>query len=105
MKHIWSGVFTFSVLALTLVVALELQRATFKTSLLARCGDIEPNPGPLGREGEIPPCHIRKNHDEYYDLLNIELEQVDDSHVLGEFKWYLLHTFKCLYMLITHINY
>ena len=53
MKNIWSGVFTFSVLALSLVVALELDRATFQASLLARCGDIEPNPGPLGREGEM----------------------------------------------------
>ena len=53
MKHIWSCVFTFSVLALSLVVALELQRATFQSSLLARCGDIEPNPGPLPREGDM----------------------------------------------------
>ena len=53
MKHIWSSIFTFSVLALSLVVALKLERATFQSSLLARCGDIEPNPGPLGREGEI----------------------------------------------------
>ena len=53
MKTIWSSVFTFSVLALSFVVALKLERATFQASLLARCGDIEPNPGPLGREGEI----------------------------------------------------
>ena len=52
-KSILSAIFTFSVLALSLVAALQLGRVIFIASLLARCGDIEPNPGPLSREGEM----------------------------------------------------
>ena len=40
-------------LATSIVVAMEPERAVaVQASLLLRCGDIELNPGPLGREGE-----------------------------------------------------
>ena len=48
------SVYIVSALAIAIVVAMELETAaTVQASLLLRCGDIELNPGPLGREGEM----------------------------------------------------
>ena len=47
------SMYIISALAIAIVVAMELEAAaTVQVSLLLRCGDIELNPGPLGREGE-----------------------------------------------------
>ncbi len=45
-----SSIYIVSVLATAIVITMEL--AAVHASLLLRCGDIELNPGPLGREGE-----------------------------------------------------
>ena len=51
---ILSTLYIFSALAIATVVTIELETAAaVQASLLLRCGDIETNPGPLGREGEI----------------------------------------------------
>ena len=48
------SVYIVSALAIAIVVAMALEiAAAVQASLLLRCGDIEPNPGPLGREGEM----------------------------------------------------
>ena len=48
------SVYIVSALAIAIVVSMELETAAaVQASLLLRCGDIESNPGPLGREGEI----------------------------------------------------
>ena len=48
------NVYIVSALAIAIVVTMGLETAAaVQASLLLRCGDIEPNPGPLGREGEI----------------------------------------------------
>ena len=48
------SVYTVIALAIAIVIAMELETAaTVQASLLLRCGDIELNPGPLGREGEM----------------------------------------------------
>ena len=47
-------VYIVSALAIAIVVAMELETATtVQASLLILCGDIELNPGPLGRESEM----------------------------------------------------
>ena len=38
---------------IVLLVTMELEAAAIKASLLLRSGDIELNPGPLDREGEM----------------------------------------------------
>ena len=49
-----SSVYIVSALAIAVMVAMELETAaTVQASLLLRCGDIEINPGPLQREGEM----------------------------------------------------
>ncbi len=48
-----SSVYIVSALAIAIVVTMELETAVaVQASLLLRCGDIELNPGPLGREGK-----------------------------------------------------
>ena len=53
MNSVQSSVYIISALAIAIVVTMELETATVQASLLLRCGDIEVNPGPMGREGEI----------------------------------------------------
>ena len=51
-----------SALAIAIVVAMSLETAAaVQASLLLRCGDIETNPGPITREGEmsVVRCNIR----------------------------------------------
>ena len=46
------SVYIVSALAIAMVVAMSLETAAaVQASLLLRCGDIEPNPGPLTRKG------------------------------------------------------
>ena len=48
------SVYIVSALAIAIVATMELEAAaTVQASLLLRCGDIELNPGPLQREGEM----------------------------------------------------
>ena len=48
------SVYIVSALAIAIVVAMELETAAaVQASFLLRCGDIELNPGPLGREGDV----------------------------------------------------
>ena len=42
---------------IALMITMELETATVQASLLLRCGDVEMNPGPLEREGEINAVH------------------------------------------------
>ena len=46
-------IYIIGALAIAVVVTTELETATVQASLLLRCGDIEVNPGPLRKEGEI----------------------------------------------------
>ena len=48
------GGYIVSALAIAIVVAMSLETAAaVQASLLLRCGDIESNPGPLTKEGEM----------------------------------------------------
>ncbi len=52
-----SSVYIVSALTIAIVVTMDLETAAaVQASLLLRCGDIELNPGPLGREGERTDC-------------------------------------------------
>ena len=85
------SVYIFSALAIAIVVAMELETpATVQASLLLRCGDIELNPGPLGREGEM--TDVDQSDVTYTDwclIPTVDLEKVDNSYVLSEFIQHL----------------
>ena len=54
------NVYIVRALAVATVVSMAMETAAaIKVSLLLRCGDIEPNPGPLTREGETTYCFSR----------------------------------------------
>ena len=38
---------------IALMITMELETAAVQASLLLKCGDVELNPGPLGKEGEM----------------------------------------------------
>ena len=46
-----------SAIAIAILVSMELVTAAVQASLLLRCGDVEMNPGPIGKEGEVTTCN------------------------------------------------
>lgn len=84
-----NSVYIVRALAIATVVTMELEvAAAVQSSLLLRCGDIEVDPGPLQREGEINDvilifgCYIFTT-DVWF--LFVDLEKVDNFRVLSEF--------------------
>lgn len=47
------GVCIISAIAIAMLVSTELETAVVQASLLLRCGDVERNPGPMKKEGEM----------------------------------------------------
>ena len=63
------SVYIVSALAIAIVVAMELETgAAVQISLLLRCGDIELNPGPFQREGEMI-THVDQSDVNYNSII------------------------------------